>query len=95
MPGIETSKTVNGCWNCKHGGNLKIFRTLLASLNYSHGVKIPTKIFDKIMGLVNQKVKGTLRCSIDDRYQCETGFICNLWKYNDCGFQEKKNESKT
>lgn len=90
MPEIEESKTINGCWNCKHGGNLKVFRTLLRSLNLEYGVKIPSKTFDKLMELVNSRIKGSVNCNTDVRYHCETGFICNRWEYNNCGFQEKK-----
>jgi len=79
--------TINGCWNCKHGGNLKILRTLLRSIKGEHGINLTNKckkeIFDKISPWDN-------RCAIDDTNQAETGFICDKWEYNDCGFREDK-----
>jgi hypothetical protein len=78
--------TINGCWNCKHGGNLKILRTLLRSIKFEHGILLT----DKCKKEINDKINPwDNRCAVDDIMQAETGFVCEKWEYNDCGFQEK------
>lgn len=77
--------TKNGCWNCAHGGNLKILRTLLRSLELEHGIVFTHKVKSEIQKKLDIEDN---RCGIDASYQAETGFICEKWKHNDCGFRE-------
>lgn len=75
--------TIDGCWNCKHGGNLKILRTLLRSLPLK-GIYLTNKCKEEIA----EKIKpDDNRCMMDIRYQAETGFICDEWEYDGRGFR--------
>ena len=78
--------TKNGCWNCAHGGNLKILRTLMRSLELEPGIVFPIEINFEIRKRLDIENN---RCEIDASYQAETGFMCEKWKYNDCGFRER------
>ena len=86
---IET-KTVNGCWNCLHGGNLKILCYLLKILQNSYNINLAPSVMSGLKKALYNRLGKMTSCSIDPRYHCEPGLICDCWKYNNCGFQAKE-----
>ena len=78
--------TKNGCWNCAHGGNLKLLRTLVRSMYFCYGIQLTNKAKKEIQ----EKIKpDDNRCGIDVRNQVEPGFICEKWTYDGNGYQEE------
>lgn len=75
--------TVNGCWNCEHGGLLKLLRNLVRSMEFEHGIELTpackTELTVKVLPEKN-------RCSLDSGLHIEPGFICGNWKYDGLGF---------
>ena len=80
--------TINGCWNCKHGGNLKILRTLLRSIRFTYGIDLTERCECEIREEIRPDDN---RCSADSGYQAETGFICDKWEYDEGGFRADDN----
>ena len=76
--------TKNGCWNCKHGGNLKILRTLLRSIQFTWAINLSEECKKEVAEKINPDDN---RCLVDDCYQAETGFICDKWEYDEGGFR--------
>lgn len=76
--------TVDGCWNCKHGGNLKILRTLLRSLEFEHGISLTARTKNEIAKKIQLDEN---RCEVDAQFQAESGFTCSKWVYDEGGFR--------
>ena len=71
--------TVNGCWNCEHGGLEK----LLVNLIYSQ------KAFRRVTPTANVKTVSR-KCGINATLNVEPGFICESWKYDERGYKAKE-----